>query len=209
MIYLFDLGGVIFHLDYNKTYQEFKKLTGLSENELFHQLKQPTLFDAFEKGEINEHDFLNSFKCIYLKNKLPNYSDSEIHTLIINAWNSMLVGIPEENILFLEKLSRNNCLYLLSNTNTLHWKEVLQLLKNKNQFHTFNSIFKKQVLSFEIGLRKPEVKIYEHCQSIIGCKKEDIYFIDDNKENIFSAQNFGFKTMLYPSGNPLLNSVIN
>lgn len=209
MIYLFDLGGVIFHLDYNKTYHEFKRITGLSESQLFHQLKQPDFFDSFERGTISEEHFINFFKERYLPNDASSTNNSNFSEIISQAWNAMLLGIPEKNLSYIEKLSKTAPLYLLSNTNTLHWKKVINLLKNNNQLERFYACFSKIFLSFEIGLRKPEKEIYRYCLEKIACNESDIFFIDDNKDNINSANELGLKTFLYPPGNPLLNSVFN
>lgn len=50
-------------------------------------------------------------------------------------------------------------------------------------------------LSFELGLRKPNIKIYEEVQKRLPFNKEDILFIDDNLNNINSAKEFGWNTL--------------
>ena len=47
-------------------------------------------------------------------------------------------------------------------------------------------------LSFELGLRKPNIEIYERVQSELPFSKEDILFIDDRTNNIESAKEFGW-----------------
>ena len=47
-------------------------------------------------------------------------------------------------------------------------------------------------LSFEIGYRKPDIRIFEYVQSKLPFLKEDILFIDDRKDNIETAKNFGW-----------------
>ena len=50
-------------------------------------------------------------------------------------------------------------------------------------------------LSFEMGLRKPEAKIYEYEQEHVPFEPEDILFIDDKKINIDNASKAGWDTL--------------
>ena len=196
---LFDLGGVIFHLNYQLTYQAFKKITGLDQDHFFHQLHQPVFFDQYERGEISNTIFLQHFK----KNN-EHLKDEDI----INAWNAMLIGIPENNLLFIEQLAKNNTLYLLSNTNAIHWKKVEELLMNAGQLERFYTCFNKIFLSFEMGMRKPEHSIYHTCIKKIGISSSELIFIDDNIHNIEAAGQCGLKSLLYPKDNPLLEKTL-
>ena len=56
------------------------------------------------------------------------------------------------------------------------------------------SKFDKVYLSFEIGMRKPNKEIYEYVQNDLGINSHDILFIDDDKDNIMSAQKLGWNT---------------
>lgn len=47
-------------------------------------------------------------------------------------------------------------------------------------------------LSFELGMKKPNVDIYEKVQSISSFKSEDILFIDDRTNNIETASKLGW-----------------
>ena len=47
-------------------------------------------------------------------------------------------------------------------------------------------------LSFELGLRKPELEIYKRVQEMLPFKGEDILFIDDRADNILSAREAGW-----------------
>ncbi len=196
---LFDLGGVIFHLNYQLTYQAFQKLTGLDQEHFFHQLHQPAFFDQHERGEISDHIFLTSFK---------NLNSNISHQQIIDAWNAMLIGIPEENLLYLEKLSRTHTLYLLSNTNAIHWKKVEDILRQAHQLERFYACFKKVFLSYQIGMRKPELRIYEYCLKEISIPGQDLLFIDDNIHNIEAAKQCQIQSILYPKDNPMLGSTL-
>ena len=49
-------------------------------------------------------------------------------------------------------------------------------------------------LSFELGMRKPNKKIYEYVLNDLNVKPENILFIDDDYNNIVSARECGWNT---------------
>src|SRR5436190_22174726 len=105
---IFDYGGVIIDLDYNKPREEFEKLGVRNFEEHFTQLSQDSLFDNLDKGLITERDFRDK-----LNQQLGmQLSDEQID----HAWNSMIIGIREEKLKLLGELYADNykC-FLLSN----------------------------------------------------------------------------------------------
>ena len=50
-------------------------------------------------------------------------------------------------------------------------------------------------LSFEMGLKKPNIEIFKEVQSNLPFPKEDILFIDDSVKNIETAKEFGWNTL--------------
>ncbi len=50
-------------------------------------------------------------------------------------------------------------------------------------------------LSFELGLEKPDMKIYERVQSEVPFAPSDILFIDDLKANVDAASKMGWNTL--------------
>lgn len=53
--------------------------------------------------------------------------------------------------------------------------------------------------SSEVGLRKPERPIYEKLLEMLGAPAADVVFIDDFEENIATARELGFVTILFRS----------
>ena len=49
-------------------------------------------------------------------------------------------------------------------------------------------------LSFELGLRKPDIEIYKIVEDKVNIPKEDILFIDDRLDNIETAKKLGWNT---------------
>ena len=92
---LFDLGGVLYHIDYCTTIKAFENLGIKNFHEHFSQQQQNNLFDRLETGKISDEEFIKEMKVL-----LPNCTKEKI----IDAWNALLIGIPQENIQLLKDL---------------------------------------------------------------------------------------------------------
>ncbi|MFM6924415.1 MAG: HAD family phosphatase, partial [Ferruginibacter sp.] len=116
---IFDLGGVLLDIDYQKTIDAFEKL-GLKHFEaMFSQFKADELFEKLETGQISERDFYDAVK---ERTAIP-LSDEEID----HAWNALILNFRTASLALLEQLSAGYKLYLLSNTNSIHLKYFKKL----------------------------------------------------------------------------------
>ncbi|MCK4664448.1 MAG: HAD family phosphatase [Bacteroidales bacterium] len=180
---IFDFGGVIIDIDYQLTYNAFKK-AGINDfNLLFSRVKQTELFDDFEKGLISPNEFRKNIKTICN----INISNEEFDF----AWNSLLVGIPKERILLLEKLRKNYRIFLLSNTNKIHYDCFIDELRKNFGYNKFSDIFEKDYFSFKLAIKKPDLKIFEMVLSQNCLKPSETLFIDDTPIHIEAAKNLG------------------
>lgn len=68
----------------------------------------------------------------------------------------------------------------------------LELLKNNFSVDKLDYRF----FSFNLGVQKPDTRIYEIVEVITGYFKDNILFIDDRKDNIKEAQSKGWNTIL-------------
>lgn len=50
-------------------------------------------------------------------------------------------------------------------------------------------------LSFEMGLQKPDIKLFNEVQKMLPFSKQDILFIDDRKDIVDAALKFGWNTL--------------
>ena len=115
---IFDLGEVILNINYQNTIDNFKKL-GIGNLSSFYSKEfQINLFNQIETGKISENEFLLS-----LQKKTNNASIKQIK----DAWNSMLLDLPEQRIQLLKKLRKNYSIFLLSNTNTIHIAKIKKI----------------------------------------------------------------------------------
>ncbi|MDD4877894.1 MAG: HAD family phosphatase [Candidatus Nanoarchaeia archaeon] len=88
-----------------------------------------------------------------------------------------------------EKLKLNYTVPCLTNTE----KEIAEY----NKQHGLFSFFHKAFISTDMGMKKPDVQIYEAVIRELGCRPADAIFIDDNKDYIQGARNAGIDSILY------------
>lgn len=176
---IFDFGGVIFDIDHAKVEKAFRGLGLDNFEELFNQAAQTTLFQDFEKGEISPAAFRQGLKSI---------SGLEVHDEVLDAtWNEILCDYPPHRIELLKSIAENYRLFLLSNTNSIHFDHYIKLFE-KHYGYDFRSLFEDTYWSFVIGKRKPDPDPYLHILHEKNLKPEETLFIDDSIQNIRSAE---------------------
>ena len=53
------------------------------------------------------------------------------------------------------------------------------------------------IISGDVGVRKPDKKIYEILIQSSGCNVEDILFIDDREKNVIASREIGIETAMF------------
>ena len=184
---IFDLGGVILNINYNKTSEEFKKLGLKNFDELYSQAQQSHIFDHLEKGLISNEKFRDEIRRI---SKL-NITDEQIDF----AWNAMLLDLPGERIEILINTKRNYRTFLLSNTNDIHLNAYTKNLDKQHNIKSLAELFEQEFFSHEIHLRKPDVKAFQFVINKMKLIPEETLFIDDSAQHLTGAKNAGLKTL--------------
>jgi putative hydrolase of the HAD superfamily len=114
---------------------------------------------------------------------------------VIDAWNELLFPIPIDRIQRIQELGKKYNLYLLSNTNPIHIKEVNVILKNSTGVSYLEELFLHTYYSYDIGLIKPSESIYEHVLTVSELNPNETLFLDDNYDNIQSALKVGIQAV--------------
>ncbi|MFT6716898.1 MAG: FMN phosphatase YigB (HAD superfamily) [Saprospiraceae bacterium] len=174
---ILDLGGVLFDLDYLKTQEAFAKL-GLRDS--FSQLKQSSLFDDIEEGKVSSAFFVNALISL-------SSSKSINPQQIIDAWNAMLLGMPAEKFELLDLLADKYNLYLYSNTNEIHIKEVWKHYREVHKIDNLNDYFLKVYLSNDMNIRKPKTEGFNLIIKDNNLIKTETMFIDDSPQHVKGA----------------------
>lgn len=183
---IFDFGGVILDIDPQLTVNEFVNLGFTSFEKLMTPAFTEDIIGKFERGILTPELFRNKIKA-FLE---LDVSDQEID----DAWNSLLYDIPRERIEVIEQVKENYGIYLLSNSNEIHYDLFVRDLQLRFGYREFDELFHKAYFSFDLHLLKPNPEIYEFVINQHGLIPEETLFIDDKEENIKAARNLGMRT---------------
>lgn len=184
---VFDLGGVILNLDFKKTELAFAAL-GIGNINQYYTLQTATpIFEQLEIGAITPNEFYDAFRKLV---ELPLTNDQ-----ILQAWNAMLLDFPAERINWLKDIAKKYKLYLLSNTNEIHYTAFMKTFKKDIGDFNFDDIFIKAYYSHKLGLRKPSKEIFETILKNENLDSAETLFIDDSAANIQAAKDVGLQTI--------------
>ena len=175
------------------------------------------IFDFFGvlSGEIANRFFLNHYNSdIALQKKDDFFKPADIGLVtFLETVNNISIdaGISKEEIIeelkkygtineelfkYILKLKKNNHIALLSNApKDLHKFLFPQI--------NLNDYFEKIFISGQIGISKPDLKIYEKCVNSFNQKFEEIYMIDDNAKNLKDLEKLNIKGILYTTNEEL------
>jgi len=185
---IFDLGGVLLNIDYNKTFAAFRKLGVSNIEEMYGQHHANELFKKLETGRIEEEYFFDA-----IRKYIPGtVSNDQIEA----AWNAMILNFRTESLSELEKLAKDHKVYLLSNTNSIHLRCFKKIFTRETGKPLLDAYFSKSWYSNQIGLRKPDKEAYEFVLNEENLNPAETFFIDDTKENIDTAVNMGINSHL-------------
>ena len=183
---VFDLGGVVLNLDIPRTFDAFAKLARVSVEELLKFSAEKDVFHPYETGQITTDEFLNRM--------LNLFGNKVSHEQIIDAWNAMLLDLPQDRIHYLDKLRSKYKTIVLSNTNDLHLKAFEQIVSEATNGRSLTDFFDHVYYSHKIGMRKPNADIFEFVLEKHDLIPSETLFIDDMEQNIKGAANVGLKT---------------
>lgn len=173
---IFDFGDVFLNLNKEAGIKAFEKLGLYGPNEEL--LKLNTLF---EKGKISELEFIQGFQ-----KYLPNASIDDIRF----AWNEVIGEFPLYRLEFLQMLSNNYRLFLLTNTDAIHidrFEHKVGLSFSGDFYRCFEKVY----YSFEMGMRKPEPEVFNYLINKHDLSPKRTLFVDDKEANILAAQQAG------------------
>lgn len=176
---LFDLGGVVLEIDFNRAFAHWEPVSRLS----FEEIKARFAFDAayqqHERGEISAAQYFG-----HLCHTLQLQSG---HAHVAEGWNAIFTGVIGETLAMIQAARKQWPCYAFTNSNAAHqaaWSTMFPEL-----VQAFDRIF----VSSDMGCRKPERQAFEHIAREIGVDADAILFFDDLAENVAGAAKAGLQ----------------
>jgi FMN phosphatase YigB (HAD superfamily) len=191
---LFDLGGVLIDVDFDRAFQEWGRRSGIPAAVLRARFSIDSFYEQHERGEISAGEYFES-----LRNSLQiSLSDRELEI----GWNAILGEEIKDVTILLAHARPNIPLYVFSNSNLTHHRYWA------NKFHRMLSHFQRVFVSSEIGHRKPDPEAFLFVSKQIGVPLERIMFFDDTAENVLAARCLGMDAVQVTSVASVRNALV-
>ncbi len=173
-VVVFDLGGVLVRLGGE---QALGRLLGEPAHDAVWRiwLTCPWV-RRYERGACTRAEFGEGMVAQYGLDLSPEAFLEEFRT-----WPQGLYEGAAELVQATATRMRTAC---FSNTNELHWGHQRDAWRLGTLFdHTF--------VSHELGLVKPDAEAFEHVVEALGCRADQVLFLDDNQLNVDGARAVG------------------
>lgn len=180
-ILLFDLGGVLIDIDFDRALRLWQPMSRLPFDEIKRRFSFDEAYERHERGEITAAEYFG-----HLASVLELDAD---HSRIERGWNSIFIAEIAETIAVMRAARERVPCYAFTNTNAAHrafWSRKFPCVSN-----ALDGVF----ASCEIGLRKPERRAFDHVAQALGVPPASILFFDDSPENVDGASRAGLQAV--------------
>jgi glucose-1-phosphatase len=179
---IFDIGRVLIRVDVSRAMAGLASGPALNPQEAWSAIEKDPRWPDWQEGRISPQDWH-----LHLSKRLGGSLTFEQFT---EVWNRALAPEPIQSELFLEKLSRNYRLALLSNTDPIH------MSREETRFPFFR-FFPIRIYSFRVGASKPNPLIYREALRACKVRAEEAIYIDDVATYAEAAQRLGMTGLVF------------
>ncbi|MEP7262386.1 MAG: HAD family phosphatase [Usitatibacter sp.] len=190
---LFDLGGVLISIDFDRVIRRWAELSAVPFQALKPRFDHGEAYQRHERGEIEAKAYYESLR----KSLGIELTDAQWE----DGWNRVFGPEIAPTLSLLPRLAQQMPLYLFSNTNVTHhqyWSK---------RYAEALAPFRRQFVSCEMGLRKPEAASFEYVSREIGVPPENILFFDDTLANVEGARAVGLPSVWVKSSEDVRQAV--
>ena len=181
---LFDLGRVIVDFDMAACESALASRSGLDREDFLSVLWDSGSIRRYERGELSTEEFYQFLS----RNGALKLGYEEFR----QVWSDVFDPIPVLPSALLSGLARRYTMALISNTNEAHADHI------RRNYDVFGC-FTHHILSYEVGVLKPDPKIFEEAIGLTGHPPEEVLFIDDREENVVAGAALGLQVHRFSS----------
>jgi glucose-1-phosphatase len=195
-LFVFDLGNVILPFENWQIADKLHARSGsdCSSSDIFHYL-----FDLAD-GSINPYEE-------GLQSSLQFFSDTRDRFKLnlefdefADIWNNIFRENLEVNEVILFLKAKGFPLFLLSNTNELHFTHIIDR-------YPIVHLMDEWILSFEVGAKKPKKRIYDAIFEKMDVNRDEVFYVDDVEQYVEMARGMGMKGLVFREAADLWNAV--
>ena len=182
---IFDFGGPIVDWEegMNAVYRKHEDHRNLQRDTL------RNLFGQYIKGG-HVADFHSIADFVEKTKPSIDVTVEELNEIFAEA--NAAIYIRSEMIEYIEELKKKYQIALLSNFNAGLEKFLQDVFK---MYHLFDVV----VSSYNLKIKKPDSRIYEHTLEKLDVRPEEAVFIDDLEKNVKGAEAVGIKGIIFKS----------
>ncbi|OKP03591.1 glucose-1-phosphatase [Xenorhabdus eapokensis] len=182
MLYIFDLGNVIIDIDFKRALAVWSNLSGTPLAALIPKSSLKEIVEKHEYGQISDTEFAERM-CDEMEVSLS-------FEQFVEGWNAIFIGVRQEVIEIMNRLrAEGHRVVVLSNTNRLH----IDYCSVHYPEIAVSADF--LYLSHELGMRKPNLDIFNYVLAAESMAAEQAIFFDDLLENVEAAKKLGINAI--------------
>lgn len=180
------MGGVLVDLQGKRCEEAFEAINAPEVARYVKECRTEDLFQGIEDGSLTTEEFCDEARRISPTCTATNEE-------ITRAWE-LLLDAPtvEKKKRLIELREAGYRVFLLSNTNDIHWQYADKVLFPHEDKGT-EDYFERAFLSYIMKMQKPSADIYLQALKEARLNAEETIFIDDNKQNVLAAASVGIK----------------
>ena len=180
-LFIFDLGNVFMRTTYDKPFEVWGRYSGSPAAELVARFQLDEPFQRYERGEIDSSHYFEHISELMM---LDITEDQ-----IVEGWNAIFDGIHESVVESINRIRKLSRVVALSNTNRAHVNAAVPLYSK--DFELFDELY----FSCDIGMRKPEERIFRFVLEESGITPTEAVFFDDDLRNVDGARAVGIESV--------------
>lgn len=189
MIFMFDMGGVVAN---SSSMKDICKELDVDEHDfLLFQLdsKERNTYQQLSVGSITTEDYWK------------NFSTNSRKKIDLDYFMQFYNPVLNESVVHWIKKLKEKRYRVICGTNTIksHFKVHHQL----GNYINFDFVYSSHLM----GVKKPNPVFYKKVIEAEGVLAKNIFFIDDDQDNIEAAKKIGMKTHLFTSNENLNNAL--
>lgn len=186
-VVFFDFGNVLATYDHRRSCDELAAYTTMSSADIFTRLFASQFEELhYNVGEYSDEEWYQMcVEMLHLRN-CP-------YDVFAEKWGAIFSQNPAIEPV-LATLRQEVGRFVVSNTNGLHWRWIRRHISVLSTYFPNET---QHVLSYEVGSRKPEHRIYEAALERAGVLPEEALLIDDKEENILAFERLGGRGIVY------------
>ncbi len=185
----FDMGKVLLEFSHDQMCRQMAAEAGCSEEAVRRAVfdgGNDSLHRRIERGEWSPDQAYRHF--------CEATGTSPDQAALEHAASDMFAPM-DDSVRLVESLHEAGCrLGVLSNTNYYDWRFV-----SDGRYPFLTRCFEAHVLSFEVGVMKPDAAIYAEAVRRAGVPAGEVFFTDDRPENVEGARLAGLDAVLFKS----------